>query len=170
MSKRKKKVPRAEKYRSLPDSSPTHRLGRIIGRPLYVEASVNGIPIAKAKYEALIVGLELLLEMGVKNVFVKGDSQLVINQLAGTFICQSSFVISLYEIGQELPEGFGQVELQYLNRMYNDLMDELAQMASGYSKMLNLDSVCEYGVIMPTVQRKANGFSVHFIVDGNVVD
>ena len=32
------------------------------------------------EYEALIIGLEILLEMGIKSVEVYGDSQLVIRQ------------------------------------------------------------------------------------------
>ena len=35
------------------------------------------------EYEALVVGLELLLQMGIRNVEIFGDSQLVINQVKG---------------------------------------------------------------------------------------
>ncbi|XP_075633639.1 uncharacterized protein LOC142606125 [Castanea sativa] len=37
----------------------------------------------KAKYEALLKGLELTKSLGAKSVVVKGDSQLVINQVNG---------------------------------------------------------------------------------------
>ena len=33
----------------------------------------------QVEYEALVLGLEILLQMGIKNVTVFGDSQLVIN-------------------------------------------------------------------------------------------
>jgi len=35
----------------------------------------------EAKYEALITGLEILLEMGAKCVEIKGDSELVFKQI-----------------------------------------------------------------------------------------
>jgi ribonuclease HI len=37
----------------------------------------------EAEYEALIVGLELSLELGAKSVRIFGDSQLIINQIIG---------------------------------------------------------------------------------------
>lgn len=54
----------------------------------------------QAEYEALIVGLELMIDMGVKNVIIRGDSQLVIHQLIGDFKCQSDSIISQHEITQ----------------------------------------------------------------------
>jgi ribonuclease HI len=37
----------------------------------------------QVEYEALVLGLEILLQMRIKNVMVFGDSQLVINQVKG---------------------------------------------------------------------------------------
>ncbi len=41
----------------------------------------------QVEYEALVVGLELLLQMGIRNVEIFGDSQLVINQVKGQYKC-----------------------------------------------------------------------------------
>ncbi|XP_024177908.1 uncharacterized protein LOC112183806 [Rosa chinensis] len=41
----------------------------------------------QAKYEALIIGLEVLLELGVRDIQVRGDSLLVINQLRAKYRC-----------------------------------------------------------------------------------
>ena len=41
----------------------------------------------EAEYEALIVGLEILLEMGARTAHIFGDSQLVITQLTQTYKC-----------------------------------------------------------------------------------
>ena len=35
----------------------------------------------EVEYEALIVGLEKLLNLGAKHILIRGDSELVINQL-----------------------------------------------------------------------------------------
>ncbi|KAI0513402.1 hypothetical protein KFK09_009422 [Dendrobium nobile] len=39
----------------------------------------------EAEYEALITGLELAILMEIKEIKIFGDSQLVINQVAGTY-------------------------------------------------------------------------------------
>ena len=41
----------------------------------------------EAEYEALIVGLEILLELGAKYVEIKGDSELVVKQLTKEYKC-----------------------------------------------------------------------------------
>ena len=43
----------------------------------------------QAKYEALIIGLEILFEMGVSIVYNKRDSNLAIGQIAGNFRIRS---------------------------------------------------------------------------------
>ena len=43
----------------------------------------------QAEYEALIIGLEILLEMGASTVHIKGDSDLFIGQIAGDFRIRS---------------------------------------------------------------------------------
>jgi len=41
----------------------------------------------EAEYKALIAGLEILLELGAKDVEIKGDSELVIKQLTKEYKC-----------------------------------------------------------------------------------
>lgn len=45
----------------------------------------------QAEYEALVIGLEILQELGAKEVVITGDSQLVLKQLSG----ESVLVLSL---------------------------------------------------------------------------
>jgi ribonuclease HI len=49
----------------------------------------------QVEYEALVLGLEILLQMGIKNVTVFGDSQLVINQVKRQYKC-GSVLLALY--------------------------------------------------------------------------
>ena len=37
------------------------------------------------EYEALILGIEKLIELKVKNVYIYGDSELIINQVKGVY-------------------------------------------------------------------------------------
>ena len=46
----------------------------------------------QAEYEALIIGLEILLDLGVREVQVFGDSLLVVNQLVAKFKCLNSSI------------------------------------------------------------------------------
>jgi ribonuclease HI len=39
----------------------------------------------QVEYEALVLGLKILLQMGIKKVTIFGDSQLVINQVKGQY-------------------------------------------------------------------------------------
>ena len=43
----------------------------------------------QAEYEALIIGLEILLEIGASTVHIKGNSNLVIGQITGDFRIKS---------------------------------------------------------------------------------
>ena len=56
------------------------------------------------EYEALIIGLEILLEMGIKSVEVYGDSQLVIRQLTGDYKCCSPSIAPYFVAARQLLE------------------------------------------------------------------
>ena len=43
----------------------------------------------KAEYEALVIGLEILLELGAQEVHIIGNSQLVLQQLIREYKCNS---------------------------------------------------------------------------------
>ena len=62
----------------------------------------------QVKYEALVLGLEILLQMGIKNATVFGNSQLVINQVKGQYKCGSillaPYVVSVQQLLQEFQE------------------------------------------------------------------
>jgi ribonuclease HI len=48
-----------------------------------------------AEYEALLLGLEICKDMGVKCLNIKGDSDLVIQQLKNKFACKSERLKSI---------------------------------------------------------------------------
>ncbi|XP_070665145.1 uncharacterized protein [Malus domestica] len=50
----------------------------------------------RAEYEALIIGLEILMDLGAMEVEVFGDSELVINQLNGEFKCRHIAMAGYY--------------------------------------------------------------------------
>ena len=86
----------------------------------------------QAEYEALIFGLELLLNMGVTRMFIRVDSQLVIQQVTRAFKCQSPSVMALLDIAKEFLDQFDYAELEHFPRTKNEVANNLAQAASGY--------------------------------------
>ena len=56
----------------------------------------------QAEYEALIFGLELLLEMRIFIVQIYGDSQLVVRQIIGEYKCGSVILAPYLIAAQQL--------------------------------------------------------------------
>ena len=68
----------------------------------------------QAEYEALIIGLEILLEMGASTVHIKGDSDLVIGQIAGDFRIKSWEMCPFYSMAIQLMREFDDVQVSYM--------------------------------------------------------
>ncbi|XP_062020853.1 uncharacterized protein LOC133737271 [Rosa rugosa] len=85
----------------------------------------------QAEYEALIIGLEVLLELGVRDIQVRGDSLFVINQLREKYRCASCLLVPYLNHAVELLDQFDDVDLEYIHRERNFAANELAQLAAG---------------------------------------
>ncbi|XP_062103751.1 uncharacterized protein LOC133814858 [Humulus lupulus] len=84
----------------------------------------------KAKYEALIYGLKLARSMGVKRLRVRGDSKLMIEQVAGNFDTKAPHLANLLENVSTLKSQFQPFELIQIPRELNQKADALAKKAS----------------------------------------
>ena len=60
----------------------------------------------ETEYEAMIVGLDLSIELEAKNIVVISDSQLVANQLSGVYQAKDSRMSIYMEAVKERPESF----------------------------------------------------------------
>ncbi|XP_058203009.1 uncharacterized protein LOC131317479 [Rhododendron vialii] len=60
----------------------------------------------QAEYEAVVIGLEILRDLEAREVRVIGDSNLVINYLAGTFKCYSEELAPYYMAAVQLIQDF----------------------------------------------------------------
>ncbi|XP_070664519.1 uncharacterized protein [Malus domestica] len=88
------------------------------------------VEIGMAEYEALVIGLGLLLDLHATRVLVLGDSELVINQINGSFRCMSCTLASYHMVASYLAESFDGITFEYVSRVHNTDADELAQIAS----------------------------------------
>jgi hypothetical protein len=84
-----------------------------------------------AEYEALLCGLKIAIEIGVKRLDVRGDSQLVIDQVMKNVSCHDDKMEAYCKAVRALEDKFYGIELNHVPRWYNEEADELAKIASG---------------------------------------
>ena len=83
-----------------------------------------------AEYEALVNGLKIAIELGVRRLDVRGDSQLVIDQVMKTSSCHDTKMEAYCKEVRRLEDKFHGLELVHVARRYNEAADELAKIAS----------------------------------------
>jgi ribonuclease HI len=84
-----------------------------------------------AKYEALVNGLRIAIELGVRCLDARGDSQLVISQVMKNSHYRDRRMEAYYDEVRRLEDKFYGLELNHIARRYNETTDELAKIASG---------------------------------------
>jgi ribonuclease HI len=84
-----------------------------------------------AKYEALVNGLRIAIELGVRRLDARGDSQLVIDQVMKNSHCRDPKMEAYCNEVRRLEDKFYGLELNHIARRYNETADELAKIASG---------------------------------------
>ncbi|CAN6554159.1 unnamed protein product [Malus baccata var. baccata] len=85
----------------------------------------------RAEYEALIIGLEILIELGAIEVEVFGDSKLVINQLNGEYKCRRITMADYYLVTTQLLRYWGdEISVSYISRGSNTIANEMAQLVT----------------------------------------
>jgi hypothetical protein len=83
------------------------------------------------EYEALLYGLQIAIKTGVKRLDIRGDSQLVIDQVMKNASCHDEKMEAYYNVMGSLEDKFYGIELNHVPRKYNEEVDELAVIASG---------------------------------------
>ena len=88
----------------------------------YLGQTTNNV----AEYRALIAGLVQALELGVREIEVRADSELMIRQLKGEYRVKNAGLKPLYDEAQRLIGQFSQVKLAHVRREHNSEADRLA--------------------------------------------
>jgi ribonuclease HI len=83
-----------------------------------------------AEYEALIFGLMVALSLGVQELLVKRDSQLIIRQVRGECCCNNPQLVAYLIHVRKLEKDFDVLELQHVPREGNSAADALSAKAS----------------------------------------
>src|SRR6266508_438607 len=92
---------------------------------IYFPASNNA-----AEYEALLHGLHIAISLGIRRLAVRGDSELVINQVQKEYSCTSAKMSAYCQEVRKLEGAFDGLELTHVLRNDNNEADELAKMGS----------------------------------------
>jgi len=83
-----------------------------------------------AEYEALVNGLKIAIELGVRRLDVQGDSHLVIDQVMKALSCHDPKMEAYYKKVRRLENKFHGLELVHIARRYNEAAEELAKITS----------------------------------------
>jgi ribonuclease HI len=102
------------------------------------------------EYEALIFGLSAALSLGVRQLLVKGDSQLIIKQVHGECSCNEPRLAAYLLHVRKLEKDFTALELQQVPRADNSAVDDLSQRASTRAPVP--EGAFERQLLRPTAQ------------------
>jgi ribonuclease HI len=84
-----------------------------------------------AEYEALLCGLKIAIEIGIKRLDVRGGSQFMIDQVMKNASYHDDKMEAYCKAVRALEDKFCGIELNHVPRRYNEEADELAKIASG---------------------------------------
>jgi ribonuclease HI len=84
-----------------------------------------------AEYTGIIKALEWLSENNLYNekILVRGDSQLVINQIKRNWKVKAPTIIPLYQMARSLKSKFRNIEIEWISREKNKEADKLSNKA-----------------------------------------
>ena len=81
----------------------------------------------------MIFGLTQALSLGVRQLLVKGDSQLIIKQVRGDCCCNNPQLAAYLIHMRKIEKVFDALELQHVPREFNSAADDLSTRASTWA-------------------------------------
>ena len=91
------------------------------------------------EYEALINGLRIVIELGATRLYVRGDSELVVDQVMKESSCKSPLMTAYCQEVRKLKGKFQGIKLHHVPRKDNDAADFLTKLAA--RRVPSLDGV-----------------------------
>ena len=82
-----------------------------------------------AEYRALIAGLEKAVELGVTELDVVSDSELLVRQMTGVYKVKNKALVDLSLEASRLARQVGRVTYRAVRREHNELADQLVNEA-----------------------------------------
>ena len=110
-----------------PTTSPPTRLATVSER---IGHATNNV----AEYRALIAGLEKAAEVGVDELEVVSDSELLVKQMRREYKVKNETLRELFEQASDLANQLGSVQYTAVRREHNELADRLVNEALDASR------------------------------------
>jgi ribonuclease HI len=82
-----------------------------------------------AEYSGLVAGLEKAAELGVRELEVVSDSELLVKQMRGEYRVKNEALRELWELANDLERRFAKVSYTAVKRAHNELADSLVNEA-----------------------------------------
>ncbi|XP_070029040.1 uncharacterized protein [Nicotiana sylvestris] len=82
------------------------------------------------EYEACILGLRLAIDMGIQEVLILGDSNLLVHHIQGEWETRDLKLIPYRQCLHDLCKRFRSIEFRHIPRIHNEVDDALATLAS----------------------------------------
>ncbi|GAA0158321.1 hypothetical protein LIER_38620 [Lithospermum erythrorhizon] len=86
----------------------------------------------EVEYEAMILGLWLVKSMGVEELFVKGDSKLLIDQIRGYCGVKNETLMRYHTKAVQVSQKFKRIIFEHIPRAENEKADRLSRLATTY--------------------------------------
>ncbi|XP_009797100.2 uncharacterized protein [Nicotiana sylvestris] len=123
-----------------------------------------------AEYQALILGLEMAIDMRQLQLHIFGDFELVINQLLGSYEVKRPELRRYYDYAQKLIGWLGNVTLQHVRRKENKKVDALATLAltltlPGQKQI----TTCQKWIVSPNENEDEESKLEHLVAAAEVV-
>ena len=82
-----------------------------------------------AEYSGLVAGMEKAAELGVRELDVVSDSELLVKQMRGEYRVKNEALRALWEEANDLERRFAKVRYTAVRRAHNELADRLVNEA-----------------------------------------
>ena len=82
-----------------------------------------------AEYRGLVAGMEKAAELGVRELEVVSDSELLVKQMLGEYRVKNEALKALWEEANDLERRFAKVRYKAVRRHHNELADSLVNEA-----------------------------------------
>jgi len=82
-----------------------------------------------AEYRGLVAGMEKAAELGVRELDVVSDSELLVKQMRGEYRVKNEALKELWEDASDLERKFARVRYTAVRRAHNELADRLVNEA-----------------------------------------
>jgi ribonuclease HI len=89
----------------------------------------NNVTNNESEYKSLSIGIDKAIELNIKKLIVKGDSQLVINQVLGKYMVNNKNLKEIYNLIKRKIKFFDDISFNHVYRNNNKRADELSNNA-----------------------------------------